>query len=417
MLNYDGIRIIKKDGTIQDFDPQKIISAITKSAQRVLIELSDEEFEGIVDNIINLIRDYEMTDVNIADMHKFVETTLDTLNPSIAKSYRDYRNYKIDFVHIMDKVYERSKAIRYIGDKENANTDSALVATKRSLIYNELNKRLYRRFFMTVEERQACRDGYIYIHDQSARLDSLNCCLCDVGKIMKHGFEMGNIWYNEPKSLDVAFDVLGDIIISTAAQQYGGFTVPEVDRIMAPYAVKSYNRYYREYRDIINREMEDDTPAHEYAMMKTKREAEQGYQGIEMKLNTVGSSRGDYPFITFTFGLAADDFGKMISKTILDVHREGQGKPGHKRPVLFPKLVFLYDEEKHGEGCDMEDVFETAIKCSSASMYPDYLSLTGEGYVPSMYKKYGRVVSPMGKCKSAHVKRYSTAWLSGCGLI
>ena len=727
MITNRQLRVIKKDGTYEDFNPQKIINAITKSAQRVMVQISDEEFNTIVNKITGLIDDYEMTDVPIADMHKFVEATLDELNPSVAKSYRDYRNYKIDFVHIMDKVYERSKAIRYIGDKENANTDSALVATKRSLIYNELNKRLYRRFFMTADERQACRDGYIYIHDQSSRLDTSincfarstkfisdrglvsfydyqdgdecmvishkgiwrratvhyygqqrlqkvtlqrgangipkeifvtpnhrwllkdgtittdlkvgdkliltpnitrfewntltrfqkklwcigfgigdgaivnsgdkfnspvmmirlcgdkikyadrfrdcgynvtspeslggdmrvcmgdvhtkeiphlivdytnilylinglmcadgnrnmgynnpsseyrgiqvtgdlnqniksylsmagyyvtstkdlsdqetnfgwrsdqtihyqcysdsgnlgwtvksvdknvnmreyrhgvwcldvevdhsflleggiptgNCCLCDVGSVMKDGFEMGNIWYNEPKSLDTAFDVLGDIILSTASQQYGGFTVPEVDKILSPYAEKSYKKYRDEYLSIIQyyqtlnpqpfNDVNVSDKAHEYAMKKVKRDFEQGFQGIEMKLNTVGSSRGDYPFITMTFGIATDEFGRMASKTFLEVHMKGQGKEGFKKPVLFPKLVFLYDENLHGHGGINEDIYDTAIECSSATMYPDYLSLTGDGYVPEMYKKYGRVVSPMGKCKSAHVKRY-----------
>ena len=101
----------------------------------------------------------------------------------------------------------------YIGDKENSNTDSALVSTKRSLIFNELNKSLYQKFFMTVEELQACREGYIYIHDMSARRDTMNCCLFDVKSVLTGGFEMGNLWYNEPKTLDVAFDVIGDIVL------------------------------------------------------------------------------------------------------------------------------------------------------------------------------------------------------------
>lgn len=406
MRDTKNLVVIKKDGTVEPFKTEKIINAITKSANRVMVKISQEEFDEIVNKILDMIEDYEMTEIHINDMHKFVETALDELNQQVAKSYRDYRNYKIDFVHIMDKVYERSRTIRYIGDKENGNTDSALVATKRSLIYNELNKRLYRRFFMTIEERQACRDGYVYVHDQSARLDTINCCLADIGTIMTGGFEMGNIWYNEPKTLDTAFDVLGDIILSTASQQYGGFTVPEIDKIMTPYAEKSYKKYYKEYESLMNEwtdigaltASEDaiNTKADEYAMKRVKREFEQGFQGIEMKLNTVGSSRGDYPFITMTFGLATDKFGKMASMTFLEVHMHGQGKEGHKRPVLFPKLVFLYDENLHGPGCVNEDVFELGIQCSASSMYPDWLSLTGEGYVPSMYKKYGKVVSPMG---------------------
>lgn len=80
---------------------------------------------------------------------------------------------------------------------------------------------MYKKFFMTNAEKQAMKDGYIYIHDRSARLDTFNCCLAKVGEVMKDGFEMGNVWYNEPNSLDTAFDVMGDIILSTAAQQYG----------------------------------------------------------------------------------------------------------------------------------------------------------------------------------------------------
>ena len=154
-------------------------------------------------------------------MHNIVESVLEEHYPLVAKMYKEYRNYKKDFVHMMDKVYERSQAIRYIGDKSNANTDSALVATKRSLIYNELSSELYKKFFLTLDEKQAMKDGYIYIHDRSARLDTFNCDLMRVGEIMKDGFEMGNIWYNEPNTLDTAFDVMGDIILSTAAQQYG----------------------------------------------------------------------------------------------------------------------------------------------------------------------------------------------------
>ena len=339
-------------------------------------------------------------------MHNIVESVLEEYYPMVAKMYKEYRNYKKDFVHMMDKVYERSQAIRYIGDKSNANTDSALVATKRSLIYNELNGELYKKFFLTLNEKQAMKDGYIYIHDRSARLDTFNCDLMRVGEIMRGGFEMGNVWYNEPNSLDTAFDVMGDIILSTAAQQYGGFTVPEVDKILAPYAEKSYWKYRHEYADVCgyiekdnNTKITNTSSAEEWVMNKIKRDFEQGWQGIEYKLNTVGSSRGDYPFVTMTIGLATDRFGKMAAITLLNVHKEGQGKKGFKRPVLFPKIVFLYDKNLHGDGSEKypsEDVFNAGIACSSKTMYPDWLSLTGNGYVPEMYKKYGRVVSPMG---------------------
>lgn len=406
------MNVVKKDLTVEPFDDQKIVDAVNKSASRVMVELTNDDYKRIIDLVWDeLIADDidENTTCTVEELHNAVESALDEFNPKIAKSYKDYRNYKKEFVHMMDDVFTKSQAIRYIGDKSNANTDSALVATKRSLIFNELNKNLYRKFFMTRDELQACKDGYIYIHDQSARLDTINCCLFRVGEVIKGGFEMGNVWYNEPNSLDTAFDVMGDIILSTAAQQYGGFTVPEVDKILEPYAEKSYQKYYKEFFEVFDSDIDGvyvdafstsehliEEKACEYATNKVKRDFEQGWQGIEYKLNTVGSSRGDYPFVTMTFGLSTTKFGKMASITFLNVHKEGQGKAGNKKPVLFPKLVFLYDENLHGPGKVNEDVFNAGIECSMKTMYPDWLSLTGEGYVPSMYKKYGTVVSPMG---------------------
>ncbi len=245
---------------------------------------------------------------------------------------------------------------------------------------------------MTTEEIQACRDGYIYVHDMSARRDTMNCCLFDVQNVLSGGFEMGNVWYNEPKTLDVAFDVIGDIVLSAASQQYGGFTVPSVDTILEPYAEKSYQKCREKYLRLgISPEA-----AEQEAYEDVVREFEQGFQGWEYKFNTVGSSRGDYPFITVTAGTGRGRFARLATIIMLDVRREGQGKKGHKKPVLFPKIVFLYDEKLHGPGGELEDVFEAGVRCSAKTMYPDWLSLTGKGYVSEIYKKYGRIISPMG---------------------
>lgn len=416
------MQVIKKDGTLEEYNDQKIIDACNKAARRAMVELTEKDYQTICNAVWEKLVENGLEDTEIYEMHNIVEAVLEERFPIVAKMYKEYRNYKKDFVHMMDKVYERSQAIRYIGDKSNANTDSALVATKRSLIYNELSGELYKKFFLTLDERQAMKDGYIYIHDRSARLDSFNCCLMRIGEVMRGGFEMGNVWYNEPNSLDTAFDVMGDIILATAAQQYGGFTVPEVDKVLSYYAEKSYKKYKNEYEIIAKDNNEAftlydftkdilDEKSNKYAMQKVERDFEQGWQGIEYKLNTVGSSRGDYPFVTMTIGLSIDKFGKMAAITLLKVHSEGQGKKGFKRPVLFPKIVLLYDENLHGDGSDKypsADVFNAGIECSSKTMYPDWLSLTGKGYVPEMYKRYGRVVSPMGKCILAHVKRYLT---------
>lgn len=386
------VRVVKKDHTKEPFNIQKVVIAVNKSANRVLYTFTEDELKAICDHVEGYIRDHQMTEVQIWQMHNIVESALESVRPEVAKSYRDYRNYKQDFVGMLDSVYQKSQSIMYIGDKENSNTDSALVSTKRSLIFNQLNKELYQKFFMNTEELQACRDGYIYVHDMSARRDTMNCCLFNVASVLKDGFEMGNLWYNEPKTLNVAFDVIGDIVLSAASQQYGGFTVPSVDLLLEPYAERSYKMLTEKY----TRMGLDADAVEKEVMADILNDFEQGFQGWEYKFNTVASSRGDYPFITMTMGTGTGRFAKLASITMLNVRRKGQGKKGQKKPVLFPKIVFLYDENLHGPGKPLEDVFEAGILCSSRAMYPDWLSLTGEGYVPSMYKKYGAIVSPMG---------------------
>ncbi len=386
------IHIVKKDGTKEPFQVQKVVDAVGKSAERVMVILTAEEKGKICELVIDKVEQEQMTEIPIAVMHRVVEYALEQINQAVAKSYRDYRNYKQDFVQMLDEVYKKSQAIMYIGDKENANTDSALVSTRRSLIFNQLNREMYRKFFLTREEIQAARDGYIYIHDMAARRDTMNCCLFDIGEVLRGGFEMGNVWYNEPKTLDTAFDVLGDIVLSAASQQYGGFTVPEVDKLLVPYAEKSYGKYVEKYLSLgLARERAEDQ-----ALKDLEKEMEQGFQGWEYKFNTVASSRGDYPFITVTAGLGKDRFARLATRTLLEVRKGGQGKKGHKKPVLFPKIVFLYDKNLHGPGCELEELFEAGVACSAKTMYPDWLSLTGEGYIAEMYKKYGRVISPMG---------------------
>lgn len=387
----------KKDGREVPFDPNKIISAVTKSAERVMVIFTDKDHNKIIQLIQSRLSNRDQS-VDVPTMHKLVEMALDEVNPSVAQSYRSYRNYKQNFVGIVDKVHRDMNAVAYRGDKSNSNTDSKLVTTQRSIGYGKLNDELYKQFFLNPDERQAAKDGYIYIHDRSARLDTMNCVLLDIKTIFEGGFEMGNLPYTDPHTVDVACDVLGDVIMAAASSQYGGLSV-RVDDFLAPYCQKSFDKYYKKYFDMIEDMCGMEASKEDVIKYATKdviRELEQGLQGLEIKLNSVASSRGDYPFVSFAFGLDTSHWGRIVSETALRVRMGGQGKEGFKRPVLFPKLIFLYEENLHGSGGELEKLFNVAIECSSKAMYPDFLSLTGEGYVPSIYKKYGKVIYPMG---------------------
>lgn len=402
------VNIIKKNGELQKFNGEKIKRAIRKSAARVCVELTDKEEKQVVDSVKKQLQ-FQETDIKVETIHNMVEVALDHVNADVAKSYREYRDNKNQFAEMLDKVYSKKLSLNFIGDRSNANADSALVTTQKAIVYNELNSELYKKFFLTQKEERAMSDGYIYIHDRGSRLDTMNCCLFDMKGLLTGGFFMGNLDYLEPKSLDVAFDLIGDVTLNAAASQYGGFTIPEIDKLLAPYAEKSYKMYYDEYvsitRDVCGK---DGKPAplmectgllkraDNYATNKVRREFEQGFQSWEMKFNSVASSRGDYPFTALTFGLGTGKWESMASSVCMKVRAGGQGKPGLKHPVLFPKLSFFYDENLHGEGKELEWLFDEALDCSMKTMYPDFISCTGDGYAPRIYKKYGVPISRMG---------------------
>ena len=193
-----------------------------------------------------------------------------------------------------------------------------------------------------------------------------------------------------------------------------GFTVPRIDEILVKYAEKSFKNYSEKHykskmrtlmknlgytsEDEVYQNFKTDVEieAKEEAMEDVRRDMEQGFQGLEIKLNTVASSRGDYPFTTFTIGASTNPFATLAAEMCLEVRKKGQGAPGKKKCVLFPKLVFTYTDDLHGKGKELEWLFEKSLDCSMKAMYPDYLSLDGDTTVAEMWHKYGEIIAPMG---------------------
>lgn len=381
----------KKNGVVEDFNDDKIIKAVEKSAKRASKTLTEYQkrllLESIKQNVSNV--------VDVTALHDVVEQCLTKIDSDVAQSYRSYRDYKQCFIATMDEVFQKSKALLYGVDKENANFDSNLISTKNSLIRGYLTKELYRNFFLSKEELQAIDDGYVYFHDLRDLLqNSLNCCLFDIGNVLSGGFEMAGIQYKEPSTVLSALQVIGDVTLSASAQQFGGYTIPECDKILLPYVVKSVEKYKVEANEF------GVTNVAEYVDRKVKEELKQGFQSLELKLNTVPSSRGDFAFTTLTFGEIKETDPNLrywqieICKSILNTRMNGHGKNGV--PVVFPKLVYLYSQDQHSRNEDHRELFDLAIKCSSKAQYPDYLSLDGEGYLCDIYKATGKIISPMG---------------------
>lgn len=411
-----NITVTKKNGWKEPFDMDKIYQAIERAAEvaRGLAygeegttdnkkysgyHMSDEELACIGAVISETLLCSGKYDFHTSYIHKVVISALLQEAPDVGKVYQSYHQEQKEKHERFARVMARRNDAIMNGDRDNANADSRLSSTLKCLSGDYFEYEVNSSQLLTATERAALEAGFIYVHDfAQLALYLYNCCLLRGGDVMRGGFHMNGQDYTTPKRLSTAFSVLGDIIFMCASNQYGGCTQPRVDTVLAEYAEYEYCKI----RDnLISLGVSFDTANGEaYSQMLSI--MRQGFQAWEYKFNTVASSRGDYPFITLTGGADASvgesghPWAALIWKAALDVRREGQGKEGHKRPVVFPKLVFLYDEALHGPSMPLEWLFDAGISCSTKAMYPDFLSLSGDGYVPSMYKQYGEVVSPMG---------------------
>lgn len=389
----NGFKVIKKDGTVESWNFDKIRVAIDKAKKRANAEVYEWklwQIEGYIEGYL-----WNKSEVTTEELHKIVIDALNLYVPEVGKAYQEYRDYKNTYAKAFESVKEEADTVLLLGDKENANFDSSLISTKGSLIKGYLTKELYKQFYLSKEEKELVKRGDIYIHDlRDMVFNSFNCCLFDIGTVLKGGFEMSNVKYTEPTSVLSALQVIGDITLVATAQQFGGFTLAEIDKVLLPYAKKTFQDAYDRYGAFFE------------AWGCLERELEQGFQSLELKLNTVPCSRGDFAFTTLTFGTwdtGMNDLDQKIMKLIGEVILKTRMKGHGGKQVVFPKLVFLYDGDKIKEDEYHRDLFELAVHCSSKCMYPDYLSLN-HGKVADIYKRTGAITSPMG-CRA-----YLTEW-------
>lgn len=402
------MKIIKKDGTVEGWNGEKIKEAVYKAAARVNQYVEPDVLNKLVEKVHScLIID---RDAPTKDLHKEVIHYLKYFGlTDVANSYQEYRDYKNTYAKSFEKVKDEADNVLLLGDRENANFDSSLVSTKGSLIKGYLTKELYRQFYLSTVEKELTKRGDIYIHDmRDLLMGSVNCCLFDIGNVLRGGFSMSNVDYTEPTSVLSALQVIGDITLVATAQQFGGFSLSQLDMVLLPYCHKTLEKAYEHAKHSFPDEGRFAWIA--YSKDTLKNELKQGFQSLELKLNTVPCSRGDFAFTTISFGcwnapqwlgryLNGTDLWilKEICEAILTTRMNGHGE-NHK-PVVFPKLVYLYEENYLSAFQEARDIFELAIECSSKCMYPDFLSLTGDWAHSSVGKQYmenKQVVTPMG---------------------
>lgn len=398
-MNTDTvIKLIKRDGKPMEYKPETMKALFRKSAGRILEQMSEEETEAAEKIFHDIIFSYSEEVVPYEKWRDAVKAALKD-KPMVLRSFLNA--HQKENAWLFDDICTEMNRIDQNKDKSNGNTDSDLASSKRALIVDAVEKTVYRNYHLTPAQKRAFDEGYIYIHDMGHRRNTFNCCLFDMETVLNGGFEMGEMWYDEPENLKKAFEVIGCVTLNAAAQIYGGFTIPQIDELLVKYAEKSFVKYTEKYISCGT----DKNTAETLADKDIETDFFNGFYHLEEMFNSMISPRGDYPFITITFGTGTHKYARAASLAAIEARKTGHGKEGFKKPVLFPKLVFLYDKNLHGKNGELHSLFKAAVKCSAKVMYPEYLSLTGEkGIVADVYKKYGKIISPM--CCRAFLNRW-----------
>lgn len=386
--------VIKRDDSKEKWNEAKIKQGLKRASKRASEKISSED----IDELVALTKiDLEGNKITSENIYMTVTKHLEKVNKYVLQEFISFNKYKERYAESFATVKEFSSAVLYAGDKENANKDTSLNSTKQAVISESIMSEMMREFIFEPEWLQAHDEGWIHIHDMGARfLNGINCCLFDMGNLLKGGFEINGFRYKEPGSVQTAFNVVGDVTLSASGNQYGGFTIPEIDTILAPYAQKSYKKWLEYYTRELGNTVEESVLA-DLANKRVLKEIEKGYVGFETKINTISNSLGQVPFVTITLGIDTEHWARTIAMKILKVREKGMGE--QETTAVFPKIVFLSRSDiNRDKGSPNYDLYKQSIKTSKRRMYPDYLSLDNpqKNNLAEIYEKSGKVVSPMG---------------------
>lgn len=400
------LQVIKRDGHKVPFDKSKIVIAIEKAmnSSTGLYE------EGLADRIANEIEGYasklhkDMTIYAIEDQvyYKLVEYN----NPATARAYENYKAVQA----FKRRENTTDKDVFGLLDRsnvavldENSNKDAAIVSTQRDLIAGEVSKDIARRKLIPADIVQAHDSGAIHFHDMDYIIQPMfNCCLINLKDMLTNGTVINGKRIDTPKSFQVACTVTTQIIAQVASGQYGGQSINGIDRILAPFVRKSYekilNNVIEEQVEIYGMEPNMEK-AREIAWKRTRKEVKDGIQTIQYQINTLMTTNGQAPFVTLFMHFDPNsEYAKeaaLIDEEILKQRIQGvKNEANVYITPAFPKLIYVLDEHNIYPDSPYYYLTELAAKCTAKRMYPDYISAKK---MKEIYE--GNVFSPMG-CRS-----------------
>ena len=371
------MKIIKRDGTIVEYNPEKIKNAIKKANNDVgrKEKATNEEIE----EIIKYIEELNKRRILVEDIQDIIEQKLMEIGRyELAKQYITYRYTR----ELVRKANTTDQSIKELIDgeseywnTENSNKNAKIVTTQRDYLAGITSTDITRRFLLPEDIVKAHDEGIIHFHDADyfAQNALHNCDLINLEDMLQNGTIVNGVMIEKPHKFLTAMTIATQIITAVTSSQYGGATVTMTH--LAPFVRDSYKYYLEKYkaRGLSNQTSE------KYAKEDLAKEVKDGVQTFQYQINSMTTTNGQSPFLSVCFYLGETKEYKeelaMIIEEFLNQRIQGmKNEKGVYITPAFPKLLYVLEEDNIKRDSKYWYLTELAAKCTAKRMVPDYIS-------------------------------------------
>ena len=371
------MQVVKRNGSIVDFDPSKIVGAITKANETV--KEKERASKKEIQEIVDYIKGINKNRILVEDIQDLVEEKLmDFKHFELAKKYIIYRYTRA----LVRKANTTDQSIKELIDgeseywnTENSNKNARIVTTQRDYLAGITSTDITRRFLLPEDIVKAHDEGIIHFHDADyfAQNALHNCDLINLEDMLQNGTNINGVMIEKPHKFLTAMTIATQIITAVTSSQYGGATVTMTH--LAPFVRESYKRYLQKYRD---RKLSEEQCV-QFAKEDVLREIKDGVQTFQYQVNSMTTTNGQAPFLSVCLYLGETEEYKeelaLIVEEILKQRIEGmKNEKGVYITPAFPKLLYVLEEDNIHEGSKYWYLTELAAKCTAKRMVPDYIS-------------------------------------------
>ena len=371
------MKIVKRDGHIVDYDPQKIRIAIGKANNEVRgkEKVSKEQ----IDEIIKYIEELNKKRILVEDIQDIIEEKLMSYGKyTLAKKYITYRYTR----ELVRKANTTDKSIKELiegeneyWNSENSNKNAEVVTTQRDYLAGITSTDITRRFLLPEDIVEAHDKGIIHFHDADyfAQNALHNCELINLDDMLQNGTVINGVMIEKPHRFITAATIATQIILAVTSSSYGGATVSLTH--LAPFVRLSYEKYLKKYqsRNLSKKDCE------KFAMQDTRKEVEDGVQTFNYQVNSMTNTNGQAPFLSVCMYLGETEEYKeelaMIIEEFLKQRILGfKNEKGVYITPAFPKLLYVLEEDNIHEDSKYWYLTKLAAECTAKRMVPDYIS-------------------------------------------